>query len=322
MLFCLFCFVCFWCAWLFFLGTNLVAVSNGLSLWANRVVPSLLPFFIGTELLMHTNIVSLLGKLLTPIMKPAFNVPGEGAFVLLMGIICGYPTGARIVCELRNNGILTKTEAERLLSFTNNSGPLFIIGTVGVSLFGDTRTGLLLLITHVLACITVGICFRFWSDRKRQTESGQVQDLPLRANFSNLGEILGNCIMNSVRTIVMIGGFVVLFSVIVSILKQSHIIDLVCFALEPVFSLFGVSIEFLPGLFTGVLELTNGVSEVALVPSRLISTNMILCSFCLGLVGFQCFYRYLVLFLRVIFLLNLIFMVRFCMGVLLRYIRF
>ena len=63
-------------------------------------------------------------------MKPLFNISGEGAFALIMGIISGYPTGAKIATIFRENGTCTKEECERLLSFTNNSGPLFIIGTV------------------------------------------------------------------------------------------------------------------------------------------------------------------------------------------------
>ena len=63
-------------------------------------------------------------------MRPIFNVPGEGAFPLIMGIISGYPVGAKIVTNFRKNNICTKEEAERLITFTNNSGPLFIIGTV------------------------------------------------------------------------------------------------------------------------------------------------------------------------------------------------
>lgn len=117
---------------------NLSATKNGLLLWANSVVPSLLPFFIATELLGHTKIVSSIGKLLNKWMKPIFNVPGIGAYAFIMGIISGYPVGAKIVTNFRENGNCTKAEAERLLAFTNNSGPLFIIGTVGISLFGNT----------------------------------------------------------------------------------------------------------------------------------------------------------------------------------------
>lgn len=118
---------------------NLVATKTGLALWFNSVVPSLLPFFIATELLGYTNIVSKIGKLLNKIMKPIFNVPGIGAYAFIMGIISGYPIGAKIVTNFREQGICTKAQCERLLAFTNNSGPLFIIGTVGISLFANTR---------------------------------------------------------------------------------------------------------------------------------------------------------------------------------------
>lgn len=109
---------------------NLTASKEGLSLWVTSVVPALLPFFIACELLSHTNIIDFLGVKLNKIMKPLFNVPGEGAFPLIMGIISGYPVGAKIVTNFRKNGVCTKEEGERLLTFTNNSGPLFIIGTV------------------------------------------------------------------------------------------------------------------------------------------------------------------------------------------------
>ena len=115
---------------LLFSNNNLVAVKNGLTLWANSVVPSLFPFFVATELLSHTNIVNYFGILLNNIMKPLFNIRGEGSFAFVMGIISGYPVGAKIACNFRENNICSKEECERLLSFTNNSGPLFIIGTV------------------------------------------------------------------------------------------------------------------------------------------------------------------------------------------------
>lgn len=148
-----------------FSKSNLSAAKDGLSLFANSVLPSLLPFFIATELLSYTGIIEVLGKALNKFMRPIFNVPGEGAFAFIMGIISGYPIGAKIVTSFRQNGICTKEEGERLLAFTNNSGPLFIIGTVGISLFFDTRTGILLFLSHLLACISVGIVFRFWKKR-------------------------------------------------------------------------------------------------------------------------------------------------------------
>ena len=138
-----------------FSNSNLKAAKNGLVLWANSVVPSLFPFFVATELLSYTNFTYYLGKLLNKFMKPLFNIRGEGSFAFIMGILSGYPMGAKIAANFRQNNICSKVECERLLSFTNNSGPLFIIGSVGISLFGNQTIGIILLITHILACITV-----------------------------------------------------------------------------------------------------------------------------------------------------------------------
>lgn len=115
---------------LFFSSTNISAAKTGLDLFANSVIPSLFPFFVATELLSHTNIITILGSSFNKFMKPLFNIRGEGSFAFIMGIISGYPVGAKIACNFRNNNVCSKEECERLLSFTNNSGPLFIVGTV------------------------------------------------------------------------------------------------------------------------------------------------------------------------------------------------
>lgn len=233
--------ICLFTAFLLiFSNANLSSAKQGLSLWANSVVPSLLPFFIATELLGYTNVISVLGRLLNKLMRPIFNVPGEGAFPFIMGIISGYPMGAKIVSNFKANGICTNEECERLIAFTNNSGPLFIIGTVGIGLFKDTTTGILLFITHILACITVGIIFRWWkcNRRKRTALLGQGLDtLPSKVSISNLGEVLSASIISAINTIFLIGGFIVLFSVIISILKSSKILDFTAGLLSPIFNL-------------------------------------------------------------------------------------
>ena len=272
-----------------FSKSNLVAAKEGLALWANNVVPSLLPFFIATELLNYTNVVTVLGKLLKPIMEPIFHIPGSGSYAFIMGFISGYPTGAKIVVNLRQNGLCTKEEGERMLAFTNNSGPLFILGTVGISLFGNLTIGFLLLLTHILASLTVGIFFRFY--KYKQTS----HNLPLlnnvkneKASFSNLGEILGKCIMSGIKTVVMIGGFVVLFSVVISILKSSNIIRIVSKILYSLLKIFGISdIRFSSAIICGIIELANGLMDVASIPCKKISINIIIAAFLLGFGGFS-----------------------------------
>lgn len=83
-----------------FSSTNMVAAKSGLSLWANSVIPSLFPFFVATELLSRTDIPRILGRFLNGFMKPLFNIGGEGSFALIMGIISGYPVGAKIATRI------------------------------------------------------------------------------------------------------------------------------------------------------------------------------------------------------------------------------
>ncbi len=235
-----FCICIFTIFLLIFSNNNLSAAKKGIALWYSSVLPSLLPFFIATELLSHTNIVSIIGNFLNPIMRPLFNVPGEGAFALVLGIISGYPIGAKTVANLKENGICSDVEAERLISFTNNSGPLFIIGTVGISIFLDVKIGFLLLLAHILAALTVGFIFRFWKRNYKlstiKTNTVKSNEYNNKVSFYNLGEILYKSIFNSIISVVMIGGFIVLFSVIVSMLSNSKIIYIIATLLSPLFS--------------------------------------------------------------------------------------
>lgn len=190
-----------------FSSSNMVAVNTGLRLWVNNVIPSLFPFFIAVELLNRTPIPKMMGTLLEPIMKPLFHVPGVGAYAFFMGIVSGYPIGAKIVTDLRNSNLCTKVEGERLLTFTNNSGPLFIIGSIGISLFKDTSIGLLLLITHLMACITVAFIFRFWEGNKHSGQRSCPPSIPPyneSVHLNNLGSILSQSIMSAIRSAMMI----------------------------------------------------------------------------------------------------------------------
>ena len=300
-----------------FSKSNLTAAKNGLTLWATCVVPSLFPFFVITNLLSHTKVVSFTGKLLDKFMRPLFNVPGIGGFVFVMGLISGYPVGAKVVSDFRQEGLVTKDEGERMLAFTNNSGPLFILSSVGISLFGDTTTGLLLLCTHVLACITVGIILGKFSKKsdeafrakiifsqrnsthfienslhnKTTNRNNSVSNFSAsksqNVTFKNLGEVLGSSINNSISTILMIGGFVVIFSVIISILNQTHALDFLSKFFNPILAFLGFDLNFAKPLLSGILELTNGVNLISSIHIKAISQNIVLCAFLLGFGGFS-----------------------------------
>ena len=284
-------FVIFTISLVLFSKSNLYATRSGLKLWANNVVPSLFPFFIATNLLNHTNVIKHISKYCNKFMRPIFNVPGECAYAFLLGIISGYPVGAKIVTDLRNSNLCTRDEGERMLCFTNNSGPLFIIGTVGITLYSNTSIGVLLLITHILAAMTVGIILGLISKIKLKESVSNNYNLSYVSNsnkictFSNLGTILTEAILDASKTIIMIGGFVVIFSVIISILNNSQILKIASYILYPILKIFNVSNSFSTGILSGIIELTNGVFFISNVANKAICVNIIITAFLLGFGG-------------------------------------
>ena len=156
-------------------------------------------------------------------------------------------------------------------------------------MFSNSSIGFLLLITHILSAITVGIISgllsRFNKNKntnihnfityKKQSTSTSENTI---CTFSNLGEVL-------VKTIVMIGGFVVIFSVIISILNTSKVLEICSLILEPIGNIFGLSSIYIKGILSGLLELTNGVSLVSAISNKAISVNIIISAFLLGFGG-------------------------------------
>lgn len=272
-----------------FSSTNISAVKEGLQVWVNAVIPSLFPFFIATEMLNFTNIAHALGKVFNKIMIPLFNVPGKGAYALIMGIISGYPVGAKIVLDIYQNGKCSKDEAERMLVFTNNSGPLFIIGTVGIISFRNKEIGILLLITHILASLSVGIllgiCSRINKNNRLNIKWNKINtNMPhniYNNSITDLGTILSISIKKAISNILQIGGFIVLFSVILSMLNRLNIFDYVGTFSE----YFFIPKYYTKIVLSGLIELTNGVTLCSCFQVKYLSLNIVLCAFLLGFGG-------------------------------------
>lgn len=276
-------FILFTVSLLFFSDSNLIAAQDGLILWATKVLPSLFPFFVATELLCKTNFAYVLGKALNKIMRPLFNVPGESSLALILGTISGYPIGAKVVCNLKQEKIISKNEAERLIAYTNNSGPLFILATVGISLFQNKKIGIVLLISHIISALFVAYFFKFWKRDKLEISfnENRFNSKAIPIKLSNFGEILGNSIKSAISNILSIGGFIVLFSVILSILNTSGIIEF----FSSFLGIFGIPQEISLAFFTGIIELTNGVNLASNLYTNYHLLSILLTSFLLGFGG-------------------------------------
>lgn len=275
--------------------SNIKAVKSGLVLWYNSVLPSLFPFFVATELLLHTNIIHIFEYFFSKITKPIFNVNGKCSFCILMGFICGYPIGAKITSKLYSTGNCSLEEAERLLAFTNNSSPLFIIGSIGVSMFFDYKIGILLLVSHFLSAISVGIFFRYWKNSSitNCSDSILLTEKEEQLNFNNFGKILAESLTSATSSVILIGGFVVFFSLLISMLNSAHFFSIVNSISFPILNGLNLPLKFSNAFITGILEITNGINLISTINIKKISINIIMVSFLLGFGGLSILFQIL-----------------------------
>lgn len=253
------------------------AARNGIGLWFNNVLPSLLPFVIGTNLLIGLGVVSFFGTLLEPLMLKLFNVPGCGVFAWVLGLTSGYPMGAKITADLRLKNELTREEAQRLLSFSNNSGPLFIIGSVATGMFGNAMAGYFMLLIHFLGSFTTGIIFRRYKHTKAYIHKKPDRHI-VRKSLYNLkaarikdgrsfGTLLFESVRDSMETMLVIGGFIIIFSVLTEALRITNILDMLAGLASLFGGMAGIKENIYDGLFIGIIEMTNGCKILSDNPS-------------------------------------------------------
>lgn len=270
------------------------AAGTGLKLFVEIVLPSLLPFFILSEVMLGLGVVHFLGVLFEPLMRPLFNVPGAGAFVLSMGLAAGYPMDAVITGKFRRLGLCTRVEGERLLAFTNTADPLFIFGAVAVGMFRRPGLGVLLAAAHYLAAFTVGLLFRFYARRDPERRPGDA-DAPApegdrsprlrrayaalararREDGRPLGRLLGDAVLDSMRTLALICGFIVLFSVLVRLLDVTGLLQVLSLPLAAAFHLAGLDPRLAAAALAGLLEIDVGAQQTVQTASPLLEQAMV-----------------------------------------------
>ena len=133
------------------------AVSDALSLCAGSVIPAMFPFLVVSGLLISLGFGEWLSPALAAFMERLFRLPGTAGAALLLGLVGGYPIGARTSAALYRAGQLTEEEACRLLTFCNNANPAFFLGVLGAGVFQNSRTGLYLWLVHVLSALLTGM---------------------------------------------------------------------------------------------------------------------------------------------------------------------
>ncbi len=241
----LYCIIIFFMLLLSLCGEKTIpAAKTALFLCAENIIPSLFPFFVLSSILIKSGFAEYAGKLFSLVMHPLFKVSGTGAVAFIIGIISGYPMGAKTVCELYSKGLVSKSEAERLLPFCNNSGPLFVIGAVGVSFLGNADIGIFLYLIHIASSIMTGVLMRFFAEKKYDVH--QIQSKNIKPQ--SFGALFSESVFSSVNSILFVCGFVVFFATLSTPFTSSL----------PEQNMFSALIK-------GFLEVTMGIKSASLL---------------------------------------------------------
>lgn len=180
-------------------------VSEALSLCTVTVIPSQFLFLAVTSLLVSLGVGEVLSPRLEFLMWPLFRVDGAGAAALILGLVGGYPIGARTTAELYREKLLSADEAERLLAFCNTANPAFLIGVLGAGVFGSVRTGVWLWLIHLLSASLTGLLFR------RGTGRGERTRRAVAARAVSLSSAVVQAVRRALESMLSICAFVVVF---------------------------------------------------------------------------------------------------------------
>ena len=219
------------------------AAARALTLCAGTVIPSLFPFLVISSLLIALGFGEWLAPHFSGLMTPLFRLPGQASGPLLLGLVGGYPIGAQSAAELYQQGLLTKDEAERLLTFCNNSNPIFLISVLGSGVFGSVRAGVWLWLIHLLSALLTGLLFR---GHKTPARRGTARPVSCRA--VSLPAAVVSSVRSAANGMLSICAFVTLFYVLISPLAgRGGLLSTALVGLVELFSLMPLLTPDVPG---------------------------------------------------------------------------
>ena len=229
-------------------------VAFSISIWKDNLFPTLFPFFVISNLLLQYGFVDIIGRMLSYPMNNLFHLPGCCSFVLSASLVSGFPSGAKYTKDLVEKQLINKSQAERLLTFTHYSNPLFILGMIGNIILGNQKIAYLILIAHILSGLLVGMIFRPKDYPKNETVYYQSD----KGNKA-FGQLLTESITSSLNTMFLLLGIVTIFLIISTIIRQIIPTN-----------------QIMNTIISGILEMTQGVKSVSYLNVSLLIKTIII----------------------------------------------
>lgn len=251
--------------------TVFTGASYGLVLWFRHVLPTLLPYMILINVLICTPALHWICRITSTFLCPLLGTSYYGTFAVLTGFLCGYPMGAKTTSDLLNVNKISRSEASYLLSFCNNTSPAFILSYVVAQNMKERNLCIPFFLILTFTPLMLSFIFRLFY---RLPESSYSFPQVTPGSFSNPSEsisdsFLDRCILNAFESVTKVGGYMMMFSVLIQLLAS--------ILPNTIFSL----------LLYSSLEISTGIR--LLFSSALYTTEkIILCAFLTSFGGWCC----------------------------------
>ncbi len=246
-----------------FPSASFEGAKKGLLLWFQIVLPTLLPFLIFSNLMFHLNITHTFSVFLYPVLKKIMPVSPDGCYPVAIGLLSGYPMGAKACADMTTSEKITVSEGQFLLAFCNNASPMFLLNYLLIqSLHIKEGIPVLMgiLIGSSLLCGYIYLLFHK-SDFKNNTVVLSIKEnasSPIKKEASSAYinsetsltkptyfQTLDLSIMNSFEIITKIGGYIILFSLLANLIVS-----------------FAPITDIPKAILIGALEITTGIQYI------------------------------------------------------------
>ena len=249
------------------------AFNNGLTLWFTCVLPSLFPYIFLTAILNTLYPTRKIAKFFSPLTSTLFKTNGNIALAYFISILSGYPMGAQMVSNLKQNSLITQTESVRGSALCSTSSPVFLIGTVGNIMFRNTLFGFLLFITHLLSSIIIGLLFSLYNKKEKASK------INLSFNSIKKESLLYTSTYQAVISVLVVGGLITLFYIFTEVLISLNILTPLIDLLDLLIKDKSLSTAIVLSLF----ECTRGLKELSI--SKFSFLTLPICAFICGFGG-------------------------------------
>ena len=238
------------------------SVNFSLKLCINNLFPTLFPFMVLSNILMEYGFIDLSSELLKKIMNKLFKVHENTTSILILSIISGSPSNAKYIEDLLNKNIIDIKQANKILLFSHFVNPIFIINTIGITFLNSKKIGIIILISHYLGNIILGIIIRNYKPYNIKNSINITKTLnKIKNKKNNFIIILTNSITSTINTLLIILGVITTCLIITNL-----------FNIKPPIN--------------GILEITQGLKYISLSNYSLI-IKIIITTFLISFGGFS-----------------------------------